>query len=218
LKKALKFGMLSIFLMVLGLLYAPRTAQATPLYTFIGDCSTANCFGSTYTLIIGDAGDSTNTTYTARLIIDTTGYDNTVPAPAYIDAVDFKVVNSLINNNTFSLVDAPGGATNWESFFNNGQATNDCDSSGGGFKVCSKDPDSNTLAPVGDILKWDWTFSSADQISFGHIGASYNNYDGSINGQNTSIKYASLPGPTTGLLLGTGLIVLGGVARKFGPK
>jgi hypothetical protein len=73
------------------------------------------------------------------------------------------------------------------------------------------------LAQVGGVLTWDWTFSSNDQISFGHIGASYNNEAGTLNGQNTSIKSATLPAPTTVLLLGAGLIVLSGVARKFDP-
>lgn len=211
-EKLLNIGLILAVLAVLG---APSSASATPLYTFIGDCGSANCFGSTYTLIIGDANDAQNTTYTARLIIDTTGYNYSVPAPAYIDAVDFKVVNSLIGN-TYSLVEAPGGASNWLSYFDSGQAANDC-GNGGGFKVCARDPDPNNLAQVGGVLTWDWTFSSNDQISFGHIGASYNNAAGSINGNNTSIHSATLPAPTTVLLLGAGLIVLSGVARKFDP-
>jgi hypothetical protein len=132
------------FLVLLGIVSRPETVVATPLYTFTGDCSTASCFGSTYRLIIGDANDAQNTTYTASLIINTTGYSG---PGQFVDAVDFKVVNSLILG-SYSLVEAPGGAGNWLSYFNSGQAANDC-GNGGGFKVCARDPDPNNLAPVG---------------------------------------------------------------------
>ncbi len=196
-------------------------ANATLLVTFTGDCSTATCFGSTYTLSIGDAGDAVSTTYDAKLKIDTTGYVAPIPPfslgeQVYIDAVDIKVVTSLINN-TFALTGAPGGASNWDSFFNNGQAATDC-GSGGGFFFCARDPNTNTLAPVGGILEWDWTFSSIDAIAFGHIGASYNNETGTINGQNTSISNATttkVPEPGTILMLGAGLLIIAGVARRF---
>jgi hypothetical protein len=94
LKKLFKVGLL---VTVLGVLSAPGTAPATPIYTFIGDCSIAgsNCYGSTYSLIIDDANDAINSTYAAALTIGTTGYSG---PGAYIDAVDIKVVNSLINN------------------------------------------------------------------------------------------------------------------------
>jgi len=207
-----KLFKLSMILMVLAVLGAPNSAPATPLYNFIGDCGSASCFGSTYTLIIGDAGDAVNTTYTATLIINTSGYTG---SGQFIDAVDFKVVNNVT---PFSLVNAPGGAGNWLSYFDSGQAANDC-VNGGGFKVCAKDPDLHDLAPVTmGILTWDWTFSSNDQISFGHIGASYNDAAGTIKGQNTSISSATLDAPSTLMLLGAGLVFLSGVARKFGPR
>ena len=200
---------------MLAVLGAPNSAPATPLYNFNGDCGSASCFGSTYTLVIGDANDPVSTTYTATLIINTAGY--TGPGQ-FVDAVDFKVVNSLIGGG-YALTDAPGGAANWLSYFNSGQAANDC-GSGGGFKVCAKDPNPNNLAPVGGILEWGWTFNSSDQISFGHIGASYNNAAGTINGNNTSISSAATPldAPATFILLGGGLVLLSGVARKFGPR
>ena len=209
-----KLFKVSMILMVFAVLSAPNSAPATPLYNFVGDCGgSANCFGSTYKLIIGDAGDMVSTTYTATLIIDTSLYNNTVPNPAYIDAVDFKVVNNV---STSSLVNAPGGAANWDSYFNSKQAANDC-GSGQGFFVCAKDPNPNNLAPVGGELTWDWTFSSSNPISFGHIGASYNNYLGTINGNNTSIS-TPLDAPATFMLLGGGLVLLSGVAGKFGPR
>ena len=117
---------------------------------------------------------------------------------------------------SYALTDGPGGAGNWLSYFNSGQAANDC-GSGGGSKVCAKDPNPNNLAPVGGILTWGWTFGSNDPISFGHIGASYNNAAGSMNGNNTSIS-ATLDAPGTLILLGAGLVVLNGVARKFSPR
>ncbi len=77
-----------------------------------------------------------------------------------------------------------------------------------------------TSAPVGGELTWGWTFSSSNPISFGHIGASYNNAEGSITGNNTSISSAATPldAPATFMLLGGGLVLLSGVARKFGPR
>lgn len=47
-------------------------AHANLLFTFAGDCSTTTCFGSTYTLKIGDAGDAMSSTYDAQLLTDTT--------------------------------------------------------------------------------------------------------------------------------------------------
>jgi len=188
--------------------------SANTLYTFLGDCSTASCFGSTYTLVIGDANDATNSTYTANLIIDTSAYSG-IPSPVYIDAVDIKVVNSIINPPGIVLTDAPGGASNWDIVFNNGQAATDC-SAGGGFFICARDPNANNLAPVGGILNWLWTFSSNDAISFGHIGASYNNAAGTINGNNTSISGAvPLPEPPAFLLVGVGLLAIVAVGRRY---
>ena len=208
--KILRVG---VVLAVLALLGAPITAPAAPLYTFHGECGgTANCFGSAYSLIIGDANDAQNTTYTAQLIINTANYSG---PGQFIDAVDFKAVNNV---NSFALINAPGGAANWSSVFNGGQAATDC-GSGGGFFVCARDPNPNNLAPITlGILIWDWTFSSINPISFGHIGASYNNAAGTINGNNTSISSATLSGPTTILLLASGLFALAGVARKISPN
>jgi hypothetical protein len=204
--KVLQIGFTLSVLAVLG---APITTPAAPLYTFSGDCGGgANCFGSTYTLIIGDANDAQNTTYTAQLTINTANYNG---PGQYIDSVDFKVVNGI---SSFALTDAPGGAANWSSVFNSGQAATDC-GSGGGFFVCARDPNPNNLAPVTlGIVTWDWTFSSTNPISFGHIGASYNNAAGTINGNNTSISYATLSTPTTILLLASGLIALAGLLAK----
>ena len=189
--------------------------SANTLYTFLGDCSTASCFGSTYTLVVGDANDLTNTTYTASLTIDTSGYNGPIASPVYIDAVDIKVVNSIINPPGVALTNAPGGASNWDIFFNEGQSATDC-SAGGGFFICARDANPNNLAPVGGILSWLWTFSSNDAISFGHIGASYNNAAGTINGNNTSISGAvPLPEPPAFLLVGVGLLALVAVGRRY---
>lgn len=189
--------------------------SANTLYTFVGDCSTASCFGSTYTLVVGDANDLTNTTYTASLTIDTSGYNGPIASPVFIDAVDIKVVNSIINPPGVALTNAPGGASNWDIVFNNGQAATDC-SAGGGFFICARDPSTNNLAPVGGILNWLWTFSSNDAISFGHIGASYNNADGTTNGNNTSISSAvAVPEPPAFLLVGVGLLAIVAVGRRY---
>ena len=71
-KKLFKVRMILVVLAVLG---APNSAPATPLYNFNGNCGSASCFGSTYTLIIGDANDTVSTSYTATLIINSSlGY------------------------------------------------------------------------------------------------------------------------------------------------
>jgi hypothetical protein len=194
-----------------------NTALANTLFTFVGDCSNATCFGSTYTLVVGDANDSVNTTYTATLTINTSEYNGPI-SPAFIDAVDIKIVNNLLSAPVLSS--APGGEDNWQVSFNNGQAATDC-GSGGGFFICARDPDPNNLAPVGGTLIWDWSFSSNDKIKFGHVGASYNDAAGTIEGNNTSISNATtggpgtpVPEPSTLILLGSGLVILVGVARR----
>jgi PEP-CTERM motif len=78
-------------------------------------------------------------------------------------------------------------------------------------------------------LEWDWTFSSNDSIAFGHIGASYNNAAGTVEGQNTSISNATgapgggapggkIPEPSALILLGSGLLALGGIVGKISKK
>jgi hypothetical protein len=67
------------------------------------------------------------------------------------------------------------------------------------------------------LLTWGWTFTSNNQIAFGHIGASYNNATGTLKGNNASITSATLDGPATLFLLGAGLIVFVGFARKLDP-
>ena len=211
-----RFKRTTFSLIIAAVIIWSAPVSADTLFTFAGDCSTASCFGSTYTLVIGDANDATNSTYTANLIINTSAYSSNIPSPVYIDAVDIKVVNSIINPPGIVLTDAPGGASNWNIVFNDGQAATDC-SSGGGFFICARDEGSNTLAPVdGGILSWLWTFSSNDAISFGHIGASYNNADGTVNGQNTSISSAvKVPEPSAFLLVGFGLVAMVGVGRRY---
>ena len=210
-KTLLKFGVVAV---VLGLLGAPNTTSATTLYTFVGDCSVAgsSCYGSTYALFIDDANDAINTTYGATLVINTTSYNG---PGSYIDAVDIKVVNSLISN-TLALVTAPGGTQNWTSVFNSGQAANNC-GAGGGFFICAN-ANSLTSAPVSaGLLMWGWAFSSADQIAFGHIGASYNNATGTLEGNNTSISSAIVTEPNTLILFGAGMIVLAVWGRRMTP-
>jgi hypothetical protein len=210
-------------------------AHATTLFTFNGDCSSIECFGGTYTVVVTDANDADSSTYTASLTINATGYDGGITPPVFIDAVDIKIVSGAA---TVDLIDAPGGTAGWTDTFNNGQAATDC-GSGGGFFACARDEGTNSLAPVPGTHTWTWSFDTEGTIAFGHIGASYNNADGTVNGQNVSISDAggtpgggtpgggtpgggtpgggtpSVPEPASIFLVASGLIALRGIARRF---
>jgi hypothetical protein len=189
-------------------------AEAT-LTTFTGDCSAINCFGSTFTLSVDDLNDGNSTTYKATLTIDATNYSSNISGQVYIDAVDIKIVNTA---SSVDLTAAPTNLNGWNDTFNSGQAATDC-GSGAGFFACAADINPNDLAPVPGLWSWTWDFVTTDAISFGHIGASFNNAEGTINGQNVSISNATtttttVPEPSAFLLTGVGLVMLAGAARR----
>ena len=168
-------------------------SHATTLFTFNGDCSSIECFGGTYTLVVTDANDAVANTYEASLTINATGYDGSITPPVFIDAVDIKIVTGSA---TVNLIAAPTDLSGWIDTYNSGQAATNC-GSGGGFFACAHDDGTNSLAPVPGTHTWTWSFITDGTIGFHHIGASYNNAAGTVEGQNVSISNATTTPSTT---------------------
>jgi PEP-CTERM motif-containing protein len=218
-------------LFVLALTVLPATyAHATILFDgFVTNNATCggSCFGLTYELIITDASDADATTYTGQIKITGTY----VGPETFIAAVDFKPDSNTIT--AASLVSGPGLANggDWTTAFNTNQAAQNCDPSQAptGF-ICSFDTGNNNAAPTGANLNysWLWNFSMTGTLAPGHLGVRFNNATDTDNGNIISASTfdngspgaptGKIPEPSALLLLGSGLVVLSGVARRFNHK
>jgi hypothetical protein len=195
----------ALLLMILAL---PRVGAATPILSEVANCGLVNCFGTTLGLIIDDGGTADNI-YTAILNVDTSGYSG---SQDFISAVDFKVGSSV---DSAQLTSAPivGGTLNsWTTVWNTGQAGSACAGSGTGF-VTSCDSAPVTLAPIGGLLTWTWTFTTTSLVDFGHIGVKFNNAAGTTPGQLISVGATQVPEPSS-----FALFALGTAALAFGSR
>ena len=218
-----KIGMAALAAMVLGV---GSSADAATIFTATTLSGCSNCYGLTYTLTVGDAGDSTATTFNATLNVTGTlsGASSDVTR---ISAVSFKVANGVVP--PLTLTTAPNGNANWTTTQNNIN-NGGCEGSGAGF-VCSEGNNSAAFATItgGPVnLTWAWTFSLASGTtpSALHIGAKLNNTAGTMNGKIVSEKNFTVTTPPTGdtsvpdggmtlSLLGLALTGVGLVRRRL---
>jgi hypothetical protein len=187
------------------------SANATTIFTASTLDGCGNCFGLTYTLTVGDAGDADDTTFDASLNI--TGTLTGAPAAVTtLTSVSFKVADEVIP--PLVLTSAPTSLSDWTTSENN--ITNaDCAGGGAGF-VCSETTTPVSLTGGALDLTWEWTFNleSGTTPEPLHIGAKLNNATGTLSGKIVSEHTFNVPdGGMTLSLLGIALAGMG-VARR----
>ena len=222
---ALVFGAL----MALGMIgVSSATAEAAPIVTQIGPtgCVNGTCQGGIYTLSADFV--STNGTYDMYNIaftVDTTSYTG---GATYITAVGVKVSPQLVSATQGSVPTSVGGvfATEPGGVSNSGTG---CSGSGGGF-ICSgvNAPGGSGMgALVSNVTNtWNWQIvidhgSLFPNLDGSSIKAHYANWD---SRESDLVKVGALvsedmppggmvPEPTTYLLTGFGLVLLGIIWR-----
>lgn len=182
------------------------------------NCDT--CQGSVYTLTYAPAGMNT---WDITLTIATSGYNG---GGTLLDDVAFKATSQFPTSVT--ILQAPGGAGQWTIMLG-GLNAGGCDGSGNGF-VCAF---ANTLAdaasvPNGTPYVWEFQIVTTQALLTGPFEASikgrYTDNNGNKVGDLVSEDItlqpaAAIPEPSALLLFGSGLVALGGLARRrlMGP-
>jgi hypothetical protein len=196
---------------------APAGALTLSADLDTGDCFSTNaddCVGGLYTLDVAQVGGST---YEATLTMNYAGlYDLDVDRNLLM-TVDFKVANTYLD--PIVVDSAPGGAANWTPLDGPLNAGG-CNGSNDGF-ICL---DAVTDVNMGSTTSFEYVvrfnLDSPDALlaeSDWHIGARFGRINPNTGRLNTSLLSASsppIPEPTSYVLFGAGVAVVGLALRK----
>ena len=170
----------------------------------------ASCFGSIYTLKVSDV--NSDGVYEATLSINTEDYIVPKTGADYIAAVNFRVSSNVANVVLTGSPDDPWNA------YRTGISNASCATGGSGF-ICDQDSFPSVSAASDKTYTWSWTFELAGSTLFPDlagalIGDKYDNAFGTLNGTITSAEVIPVPDARTMVLLGSGLVVLAGIAWR----
>jgi hypothetical protein len=195
---------------------SPAAALSLSADLDTGDCFSAEankCVGGLYNLNVSQLDANT---YQATLTMDYGGlYDLDVNRNLLM-SIDFKVANTYLD--PIVVTSAPGGTANWPALDGPLNA-NGCQGNDSAGFVCL-----NATTPV--AMASSFTFGVQFDLAPGeallaesdwHIGARFGAINPNTGRLNTSLLSASsapIPEPTSYLLFGAGLIIVGGALRK----
>jgi len=213
------------------LLASLGSSEATPITFSCTDGSACN--GATYALAMTDFQDLGSGNYFYEMVygIDTAGYNGN--STDYLRAISFK--NVVDNFSDLTLIDAPGGASNWE-LVARGLNAGGCKDQGEDAACAQALSGLNAgygmpVSPAQQYF-WTFTFNSTDGTAnaTGHIKYQYvtstlgqKGFDkiGSIGSWDIPLQIPppppSVPEPTSVLLLGIGVCAVA-VGRRLSNR